>query len=230
MSPTTTLEAGAGRRTGQAYERVSTRFGLAFTLCQITVMVGMAVLVLPHGGAPGDPAAERGRSILDAAASYQVGNYALMLSGMLMLGFLGAVQARLRRLDASGVLATVAIAAGTLLALVWPLAGLFHDVVLEVARVGTDVRLLSGWDAIAPYSLAFSVFPRIFFVGAILLALRAAEQARALRHTGVVVLGLSLVGSATLVAHAAFPLLAVSTLSYELWVGALAWHWLHDHS
>ena len=39
-----------------------------------------------------------------------------------LLGFLGAVHVRLRRVDPSGVLSTVAVAAGTLLALVWPLA------------------------------------------------------------------------------------------------------------
>jgi hypothetical protein len=31
---------------------------------------------------------------------------------------------------------------------------------------------------------------------------------------------------ATLVAGALFPVLALSTLAYELWIGALAWHWL----
>ena len=39
---------------------------------------------------------------------------------------------------------------------------------------------------------------------------------------------LSLAGSATLLSGALFPLLAVSTLAYEVWVGALAWHWLRD--
>ena len=39
---------------------------------------------------------------------------------------------------------------------------------------------------------------------------------------------LSVVGSATLVAGELFPLLALSSLGYELWVGVLAWHWLRD--
>ena len=41
-------------------------------------------------------------------------------------------------------------------------------------------------------------------------------------------LPLSLVGSATLLTDALFPLLALSTLGYELWVGAVAWHWLRS--
>jgi hypothetical protein len=120
----------------------------------------------------------------------------------------------------------VAVAAGTLLALIWPLAGVLHDVALDTAADGADLRILGGWDAVAPYSLAFSALPRLFFIGAIVLGLRMAGSAPWLQRIGVVLLPLSLLGSATLVAGAMFPLLALSTLGYELWVGAVAWHWL----
>src|SRR6478752_1585692 len=93
--------------------RVSARFGLAFTACQLAVMVGMAVFVLPHGGSPNDPALERGQRVLDAENLYRFGNYAFVLAGMLLLGFLGVVHLRLRRADGTGVLATVALEAGT---------------------------------------------------------------------------------------------------------------------
>ena len=89
--------------------RISARFGIAFTLCQLGAMVLMAVLVLPHGGSPDDPVLERGRNVLDAEELYRYGNYLFMLAGSLLLGFLGAVHVRLRRADASGVLATVAV-------------------------------------------------------------------------------------------------------------------------
>jgi hypothetical protein len=212
----------------RALTRLSARFGIAFTACQLLVMVGMAVFVLPKVGSPGEPALERGQHILDAEAAYRVSNYAFMISGTLLLGFLGAVHVRLRRIDASGALSTVAVAAGTMLALVWPLAGVLHDVALGTAAQGTDVRVLAGWDSVAPYSLAFSVLPRLFFVGALVLGLRMAGTAPGLQRVGVVLLPLSLVGSATLVTDALFPLLALSTLGYELWVGAVAWHWLRS--
>jgi hypothetical protein len=208
--------------------RLSARFGLAFTACQLLVMIAMAVFVLPGVGAPGDPAAERGQAILDVETAYRVSNYAFMVAGTLLLGFLGAVHVRLRRVDPSGVLATVAVAAGTMLALVWPLAGVLHDVAMRTAADGTDVRLLAGWDAIAPYSLAFSVLPRLFLVGAIVLCLRMAGASPWLQRAGLLLLPLSLLGSATLLADAMFPLLALSTLGYELWVGAVAWHWLRS--
>jgi len=207
-------------------ERISTRFGVAFSLGQIAVLVAMAVLVLPHGGAPDDPALQRGRNVHDAAGIYQAGNYVFMISGSLLLGFLGAVQGRLRRADPSGTLATVAVAAGALLALIWPLAGMLHDVALDTARAGADLRILAGWDAVAPFALAFSVFARVFFLGAIALGLRAAGGSSWLVRSAVVLIVLALVGSATLVNGALFPLLALSTLGYEIWVGVLAWHWL----
>ena len=206
--------------------RISTRFGIAFALCQLGTMVLMAIFVLPHGGSPGDPALERGHRVLDAADLYRAGNYVFMMSGVLLLGFLGAVRARLRHVDPSGALATIAVAAGTLLALIWPLAGVLHDVALDTAQDGTDLRILGGWDAVAPYSLAFSALPRLFLVGALVLSLRATGTAPWLQRIGVVILVLSMVGSATLLAGALFPVLALSTLTYELWIGAVAWHWL----
>src|SRR3954454_4246298 len=166
MEPTTTES-----RDGVDVGRISTWFGVAFTACQMAVMVCMAAFVLPKGGGPDTPALERGQRVLEAADRYTAGNYVFMISGVLLLGFLGAVQLRMRRVDSTGVLATVAVAAGTLLAVIWPLAGVLHDVALDAGRDGADLRLLGAWDAVAPYSLAFSVLPRLFFVGAIALGL-----------------------------------------------------------
>ncbi|HEY7044604.1 MAG TPA: hypothetical protein VH419_13120 [Nocardioidaceae bacterium] len=221
--------ATSGPADGQAHRtltRVSARFGVAFAICQIGVMVLMATLVLPHGGSPSDPPLQRGQHVLDAETLYQVGNYVFMIAGSLLLGFIGVVQVRMRRVDPSGVLATVAVAAGTLLAVVWPMAGMLHDVALETASSGTDLRILAGWDSVAPFALAFSVLPRLFFIGALVLGLRLAGTAPWLQRIGVVLLPVSLIGSATLVSGALFPVLALSTLGFELWVGALAWHWL----
>jgi len=66
----------------------------------------------------------------------------------------------------------------------------------------------------------------VFFIGALVLGLRIAGRATWLQRTGLVLIVLSLAGSATLLVGEAFPLLALSSLGYELWLGALAWHWL----
>jgi hypothetical protein len=208
-------------------ERLSTRFGVAFGICQIATMIAMSVIVLPHGGAPGLDA-ERGRGVLDAADLYRAGNYVFMVSGVLLLGFLGAVATRIRRIEPSGTLAAVAVAAGAILAVLWPFAGVLHDVALDTGEAGADLRILAAWDSIAPYSLAFSTLPRLFFVGALVLALRHAGTSPWLVRAGTVILVLSAAGSATVVTGAMFPLLALSTLGYELWVVALAVTWLRD--
>jgi hypothetical protein len=208
--------------------RLSTRFGLAFSLCQLSVLVCMAIFVLPHGGSPHDSALVRGHSVHDADAYYRVGNYVFMISGMLLLGFLGAVGTRLRRIEASGSLASVAVAAGTLVALVWPLAGMLHDVALDTSAAGADPRILGAWDAVAPYSLAFSVLPRLFLVGALVIGLHHAGSWRWLTRSGVAILVLSAAGSATLLSGDLFPLLALSTLAFEIWIGVVAYTWLRE--
>ena len=70
--------------------------------------------------------------------------------------------------------------------------------------------------------------PRVFLLGAVALGLRATGTAPWLQRTAVVIMVLSIVGSATVVSGALFPFLALSTLGFELWVGALAVHWLRD--
>lgn len=209
-------------------ERASAWCGVAFAVCQLSVMVAMAIFVLPRGGSLSDPPLLRGTHVHDAATAYRIGNFLFITAGSVLLGFLGVVQARLRRVDASGTLAGVALASGALLAVIWPLGGVLHDVALSTADAGTDVRILAGWDAIAPYCLAFSVFARVFFVGAIALGLRASGGPSWLVRAALVIVVLSLAGSGTLVVGGLFPLLALSTLGYELWVGSVAWHWLRS--
>jgi len=208
--------------------RISTRFGLVFAVAQLAVMVAMAVFVLPHEGLPSDPALERGQQALAAADVFRLGNFLFMAAGTLLLGFLGAVHVRLRRADDSGTLAAVAVASGALLALIWPLTGILHDVALDTAATGADVRILAAWDAIAPYGLAFSVFARVFFMGAITLGLRAAGGTPWLVRSAFVIIAVSLIGSATLISGALFPVLALSTIAYEVWVGVVAWRWLRE--
>jgi hypothetical protein len=190
----------------------------------------MSIFVLPHGGSPSDSALVRGHSVHDADAYYRFGNYVFMASGVLLLGFLGAVGTRLRRVDPSGTLGGVAVAAGTLVALVWPMAGMLHDVALDTAVAGADPRILGAWDAVAPYSLAFSALPRLFLVGALVVGLRVVGTTPWLARVGVGILVLSAVGSATLLTGGLFPVLALSTLAFEVWVGAVALTWLRDRT
>jgi hypothetical protein len=215
----------AGSLDPAVLQRVSARFGVGFAVAQLCTMVVFALVVLPNAGSVSDPAIERGQGVFDAIRTYEVANYLFSFVGLMLLGFLGVVVARLRAVDRSGVLASVALASGTLLALIWPIAGVLHSVALEVAASGTDLRILAGWDSVAPYCLAFSAIVRAFFVGALVLGLRATGAPRWLVGWGTTAAVLGVVGSSTLVVGAMFPVLAVSTLLYETWIGVVAWRW-----
>jgi len=217
-----TVQTVAGGRT----IRISAGFGLVYAIAQLIVMIGFSVFVLPKGGSVGEDPLHWGDDVLAAATWYRVGNYLLMLAGMLLLGFLGAVHARLRRADPSGVLATIAVGAGILLSLLWPLAAALHNVALDIAETGADVRMLAGWDSVAPYLLALSALPRLFLIAAIVAGMRRAGETPWLRRIGIVLLPASLFGSATLLTGAVFPLLALGTLATELWIGAVAVRWM----
>jgi hypothetical protein len=187
----------------------------------MTVVFG--VLVLPSAGPPDAGPLAKGKALLEHADLFTMGNYLLVLPSLLLVGFLGVVAARLRRADPSGTLAAVALAAGTLVALLWPLGAVLHDLALDTATAGVDVRVAAAWDAVGPYTLALSALFRTAFVVAVTAGLVGAP--RSLRRSGWAVAALSLLGSATLVADGAFAVLAVSTLAFDGWVAAVAWRW-----
>ena len=139
-SPTTRLDPTSESDAGSRFVRLSAGFGVAFALTQLATMVVMATTVLPLSGSPTDPVLQRSQRMLDAASTYRIANYIFILSGLIVLGFLGAVQTRLRRAEPTGTLATVAVAAGGLIAFVWPFAGVLHDLSLDVATAGGDLQ------------------------------------------------------------------------------------------
>ena len=124
-------------------------------------MVGMSIFVLPKEAARPDPSVQ-GHHVPEAADAYRIGNYVFMVAGVLLLGFLGAVHVRLRRADATGTLATVALAAGALLAFGVALRCGPPRRRLDAADKGTDVRLLAGWDSGRAVLCWPSALPRVF--------------------------------------------------------------------
>jgi hypothetical protein len=203
-------------------ERTSARCGLGYAAGQLVMTVVFGVLVLPAAGPPDAGPLEKGKALLEHADLFTVGNYLLVLPSLLLVGFLGVVAARLRGADPSGTLAAVALAAGTLVALLWPLGAVLHDLALDTATAGVDVRVAAAWDAVGPYTLALSALFRTAFVVAVTVGLVGACS---LRRSGWAVAALSLLGSATLIADGAFAVLAVSTLAFDGWVAAVAWRW-----
>jgi hypothetical protein len=63
---------------------------------------------------------------------------------------------------------------------------------------------------------------------AIVYALRMTGRSRWMQRIGIVIVVLSAIGTATSVTAVVFPALALGSLGYELWVGALAIVWLRE--
>ena len=113
------------------------------------------------------------------------------------------------------------------MALMWPLGAVISDLELDLAQAGGDAVTVSVLDAIAPYSLALSAFARAVFVMALSVPiLRLGKGLRMTGWSGLVVASLSLLGTTTLVFGAAFPILALSTLLFDVWLLVFCALWL----
>jgi hypothetical protein len=88
---------------------------------------------------------------------------------------------------------------------------------------------VSVLDAIAPYSLPLSAFACVVFVTALLVPILTLGKGLSLTGwTGIVIGILSLVGTTTLVFGSAFPVLALSTLLFDVWLLVLCVLWLRS--
>jgi hypothetical protein len=102
------------------------------------------------------------------------------------------------------------------------LGAVISDLELDLAQAGGDAITVSTIDAIAPYSLALSAFARAVFIGALAIPLMGRRgRLRWIGWSGAAVAVLSLLGTITLVFGTAFPVLAASTLLFDLWLLAL---------
>ena len=184
-----------------------------------------ATTVFPHFAPVGAPALERAAGYVAAATPLRIGNFVLMLPAPFFLLFIAGLAVRLRRAgdqNDSDVMIAAAALSGSAMSLVWPLAGVISTIALDIAVGGGDAATVSGLDAIAPYSLALSALPRAMFLTATsTVLLERSIGPRWVAWGGIALAALALVGSATLIFASLFPLLALSTLAFELWLVVL---------
>jgi hypothetical protein len=202
------------------WHRVSMMSGVAYALAQLGAFVFFAIAILPRF-APIDAAPNvRAAAIRNLGEMLRVGNFLIVLPVPLFLFFVGGAFSLLRRLlPQSDVLAATALAAGAAMALMWPLGAVISDLELDMAQAGGDAITISVLDAIAPYSLALSAFARAVLVAALSVPLVRLDGSRKWTGwSGLVVAVLSLLGTVTLIAAAAFPVLALSTLLFDVWL------------
>jgi hypothetical protein len=205
------------------WHRASMMSGVVYALAQLGAFVFFAIAILPRF-APIDAAPlARAAAVKNLGETLRVGNFLIVLPVPLFLFFVGGAFSLLRRLmPQSDVLAATALAAGAAMALMWPLGAVISDLELDLAQAGGDAITVSVLDAIAPYSLALSAFARAALIAALSVPLVRLDGSRKWTGwSGLVVAVLSLLGTVTLVAAAAFPMLALSTLLFDVWLLAL---------
>lgn len=205
------------------WERPALGCGVAFALLQLLVMVFFAVAILPGLGAVDAPAAQRAAAYAEHGDLLRLGNFLLMLPVIFFLFFLGGLYGVLRRAEGgSGAFAMASVLAGAAMAMLWPLAGVISDIGIDMARGGGDAVTIASLDAIAPYSLALSALPRtVLLVATAAVLLQSRVLPGWFAWSGLAVALLSVVGAATLVAEALFPVLALSTMLFEFWLVGL---------
>jgi hypothetical protein len=116
-------------------------------------------------------------------------------------------------------LATAAVTSRAIVAILWPLSAVLNNLGIDIAQVGGDAATIVALDAIGPYMLALSTLPRAILLAAVSVGLRYGRFIpRWLGWLGLVLAVVSLVGSAAMLVGELFPVLALGTIFFEVWI------------
>lgn len=210
---------GAGSR----WERLAMASGIASGVLQLGVLGYFSATVLSK--IPFDAeVVERAQIYVEIAEKIRLGNYLMTLPAPFLLLFLAGLESKLRRAEqGNSTMSMAAFGAGTAMVMLWPISVVLNDVGIEIAQSGGDAATVSALDAIGPYMLALSALPRsVLLVATSLVLLEGGLRPRWLGWIGLILAGLSMLGSGTLVSRSLFGPLALSTLLFYLWLIVLS--------
>ncbi len=207
------------------WERPALASGIVFAVLQIAAIVFATVFLLSKLPPVGAPLAEWAGALMRVPTmTVNIANYLLLLPVPFFLFFLGGLFGVLRRAEGgSGALAVSALVAGVAMAMTWPFGILIAGLTSSIVADGGDLATAWSLDGMAPLSLALSAFPRMVLLTATsLLLLHSRLAPRWLGWVGLVLALVSLIGTGMLLVGDLFPILALGTLIFELWVLALS--------
>jgi hypothetical protein len=211
----------ARRQAGSALniERLAFVSGIAFSFIQFGVMLYFMILVLPQMGPP-DAAAQHVAFYTQHGATLRLGNYLMTLPTPFFLFFLAGLGGVLRRAEGGGsTLATATVTSGAIVAILWPLSAVLNNIGIDIAQAGGDAATIVALDAIGPYMLALSTLPRAILLAAASVGLLNGRFIpRWLGWLGLALAVVSLVGSGTMLVGQLFPVLALGTILFEVWI------------
>lgn len=207
------------------WEPLALASGIVFAVLQITAIVFALVFFLSQLPAVGAPVAEWAEALAQIPTmTVRVTDYLLLLPVPFFLLFLGGLFGVLRRAEGgSGTLAASALGAGIAMAMTWPMGILVAGLSSGIVADGGDLATAWALDGMAPLSLALSAFPRTVLLAATsLLLLDSRLVPRWMGLLGLVLAVASLIGTGMLLLPDMFPVLALVTLIFELWILALS--------
>lgn len=217
-------EAGAQ---ASRWERVTLASGAvagALYLAGAAIFIGV---VVPHMPAIDAPVAERAAFYAQQSGSllYRLVSYCGEAQMAFLILFFGGLFGLLRRAEGdNGPLAPAVFVAGSAIAVISPLAIMIEDnLLLGFAAAHADPTIVSGFDGLGPLSFALSGFPQaIVLLGTAALLMSQRSIPSWIGWFGVALAVLGLLGTGTLVAGELFPLAALSTLLFRVWLVALS--------
>ncbi len=207
------------------WERPALASGIVFAVLQIVAIVFVTMFLLSRLPPVGSPLDEWAEALMRIPTmTINMANYLLLLPVPFFLLFLGGLFGILRRAEGgSGTLAVSVLGAGIAVAVTWPFGILIAGISSSIVEAGGDLATAFALDGMAPFSLALSAFPRtVLLVATSLLLLESRLAPRWLGWLGLALALVSLIGTGMLLVGDLFPILALGTLIFELWVLALS--------
>ncbi len=207
------------------WERPALAGGIVFAVLQIAAVVFATVFLLSRLPPVGAPLREWADALLRIPTlTVNLANYLLLLPVPFFLVFLGGLFGVLRRAEGgSGALAVSVLAAGVAMAMTWPMGIVIAGVSSDIVEGGGDLATAFALDGMAPFSLALSAFPRtVLLVATSLLLLGSRLAPPWMGWAGFALALASFIGTGMFLAGDLFPLLALGTLLFDLWILALS--------
>jgi hypothetical protein len=201
---------------------------LCGVLTGLTYLIGVAFMFVffatSHPAIDASPV-EAAVGFRDAGTMVAVGTFLTVIPLPFALLFLGGLDAVLRRVG-DGPLIPAAMSAGVLSFLIPAIGALVSSVTSAVGAADTSAAagaVVKALDGVMPLSVALSGFPRgVLLIAVAVLLARAGLAGRVLRISGYAIAGLGILGTATFVVQAFFPLASLSALLFIAWTTALA--------
>lgn len=220
-------ETRAGDDAGRTsiWERRALMSGILFAVVAIFGAAFAMLFIFPEMASLDASAAERAAFSFEHGTRMLVNTYFLMLQMPFLIVFVAGLFVILRRAEGGGgVLSLTAFGAGLVMSAIlymgWMIAGI---ITIFLADEGASAETIVALDGLAPMSLALSAFPRAILLAAIsAIVLERQLAPRWIGIAGVALAAIHLAGTGTLIVADLFPVLAIGSLLFTVWVFALA--------